>query len=174
MFAAIAASALVYWFFVFVILIALIVFIDQDNGFGATGTLLFAALFAWLIYDFNVFTWSLANLQIVLLGLVGYFVAGLIWASTKWQFFIRAAKRVLLEDSSWKIDSRFNFGGQLQKVPVQISENKSRYMMWMVYWPFSMIWTLIDDPVRRIFTWIYNSVAGSLQRSSNKVFEDLK
>src|SRR6476661_7649132 len=110
MFAVIAASALVYWAFLAVILICMVVSIDRDSGIGATGTLFVAALFAWLIYDFNVFVWSLANLHYVFLGLVGYFVLGAVWASLKWQFFIREAKRVLMSDSSWKIDKRFNFG----------------------------------------------------------------
>jgi hypothetical protein len=47
---------------------------------------------------------------------------------------------------------------------------KGKITSWMVYWPWSMIVTLIDDPIRRLFRGIYNAIQGMLQRMSDRAF----
>lgn len=50
-------------------------------------------------------------------------------------------------------------------------ENKSRILTWMFYWPFSGIWTIINDPVRRAFQWIYRRLEGVYQKITVSAFE---
>jgi len=49
--------------------------------------------------------------------------------------------------------------------------NKSRILTWMFYWPFSGIWTIINDPVRRAFQWIYKRLEGVYQKITVSAFE---
>lgn len=48
-------------------------------------------------------------------------------------------------------------------------QNKGRIIAWMVYWPFSMAWTLLDEPWRLI----YEAMARLFQRISDQVWGDL-
>jgi hypothetical protein len=48
-------------------------------------------------------------------------------------------------------------------------QNKKRIITWMVYWPFSMVWTVLDEPWRLI----YEAMARLFQRISDRVWRDL-
>lgn len=58
-------------------------------------------------------------------------------------------------------------------IPMQIKLFKGKIINWMAAWPVSMIWTLINDPVREFFTWTYHVMGRSLQRISDRAFADL-
>lgn len=58
----------------------------------------------------------------------------------------------------------------LGKTPPQAGENKGRIMLWMTYWPVSAVWTLVDDPVRRLFLAIWEWLSGTFQRISDRAF----
>lgn len=52
--------------------------------------------------------------------------------------------------------------------------NMPRILMWCVYWPFSMLWTLINDPIRKMFQFLVVKVLGGVfakisQRGLNTV-----
>jgi hypothetical protein len=107
-----------------------------------------------------------------ILGYIGgYFVIGAFWSLVKWVFYTtnkrhhyNEVKREWLEDhgikgtltipanllDEWKeyaADHHYIRDVQDRLLP---SHNKSRISVWIVYWPFSALWTLINDPVRRI------------------------
>lgn len=54
-----------------------------------------------------------------------------------------------------------------------VAKNKSRIVSWMTYWPWSGLWTLINDPVRRFFNWSYTKLSGTLQQISDSAFKDI-
>jgi len=52
---------------------------------------------------------------------------------------------------------------------ISVANNWSKFSIWGLYWPFSMLWTLIDDPIKRIFKFIIMNVfGGSLQFFANR------
>jgi hypothetical protein len=53
------------------------------------------------------------------------------------------------------------------------SRHKSSIIFWIGYWPFSVIWFLISDLVREFAEFVYNKVAGTFQRLSDRMFSDL-
>jgi hypothetical protein len=54
------------------------------------------------------------------------------------------------------------------------SRYKGQIITWMTYWPWSALWTLINDPVRRFFRWAYEQLSGTLQAISNRAFQDIE
>ena len=54
--------------------------------------------------------------------------------------------------------------------PPKPNDFKSRIYSWMVFWPWSMVYTLIDDPVRKIFRFIYRNIKYLLERISAHAF----
>jgi hypothetical protein len=53
------------------------------------------------------------------------------------------------------------------------SRHKSSIMFWIGYWPFSVIWFLISDLVREFAEFVYNKIAGTFQRLSDRMFSNL-
>lgn len=56
-----------------------------------------------------------------------------------------------------------------RKAP-QAAQHKARIITWMSYWPWSATWTLVNDPVRRIFRTLYHEIAGQLQRIADRAW----
>lgn len=53
-------------------------------------------------------------------------------------------------------------------------EYKSQITLWMTYWPWSMTWTVVNDPVKRAFKYTYERVQEVYTRITNRVFRDLE
>ena len=52
--------------------------------------------------------------------------------------------------------------------------HKSRVLMWMTYWPWSLVWTVINDPIKRLFREIYYRIANLLDNISKHVFRNVE
>ncbi len=59
-------------------------------------------------------------------------------------------------------------------LPPMVRFNKTKILTWMIYWPWSAIWTVINDPIKRIFKFIYNVVQDYLQSISNRIFRHVQ
>lgn len=54
-----------------------------------------------------------------------------------------------------------------------VSDHKARILTWMSYWPWSCLWTLLNDPIRKLFKHIYYRIKGTLQKMSDRVFRSI-
>lgn len=50
------------------------------------------------------------------------------------------------------------------------SKHKSSITQWIAFWPVSLTWTLINDPVRKVANYIFNKIKGTFQRISDAMF----
>lgn len=48
---------------------------------------------------------------------------------------------------------------------------KPNIIGWIVFWPTVFIWTMIDNPLKRVGTYIYNQLGGTYNRISNSIFK---
>lgn len=115
------------------------------------------------------------------LALAGYFALGAAWSLIKWYFFLLGVRRrmedIRREHPGWDrkdVAQLLRSPDVRGEFPPQVSDNKSRVIGWMVLWPASMVWTVINDPVRRACEEIYNRLGGVYQAISNRVFRDFK
>jgi len=51
-------------------------------------------------------------------------------------------------------------------------KHKALIMSWMAYWPWSFFWTLLNDPIKRIFRGIIHRISGFMKRMSDRAFQD--
>jgi len=77
-----------------------------------------------------------------------------------------------LVKDDWKKYAKTQYHGKTIKKPM-VSNSKARITAWMTYWPWSALWTLINDPIRRFYRWAYTQLRGLLQGMSDKAFKDL-
>lgn len=72
----------------------------------------------------------------------------------------------------WRQYVKMEYYGKTIKKPMA-SHSKARITAWMTYWPWSALWTLINDPIRRFYQWAYTRLCGLLQGMSDEAFKDL-
>jgi len=51
-----------------------------------------------------------------------------------------------------------------------IADHKASIYIWLAYWPWSMLWTLMHNFVKNMFEYIYTKIAQTLQRVSDNAW----
>lgn len=195
-FSLLTVGGLFFWFFLAIVGFVLFANIHNEKpGWGLIVVLLALGALQ-LASDFKPFTWIAQNPWTFAMYVGGYLVVAVAWTVIKWFMFTTRAKETyaairadfvaslgrpfdVVNDKAGlhtKITySNYNerFGRQIPPSP---RENKRRIMLWLVFWPLDAIWSIINDPVVRLFRFIYTLISGTLQRISTgrfKGFEEL-
>lgn len=53
-------------------------------------------------------------------------------------------------------------------------DHKGLITLWMMYWPWSLAWYMVNDPIVRFFRWIYRRIQGLLEKISQHVWKDVE
>lgn len=59
-----------------------------------------------------------------------------------------------------RFDGDYNIDKVVKEITPKGIDNKALIVSWISYWPLSLIGTLLNNPFRRFFEWIYESVSG--------------
>lgn len=187
-----AVGSLAFWILFVLADVIVVALIDHQKWGWSAITLFFTALTLAFLGDFNLIVFVRANPghALYLLGL--YFIIGAVWSVLKWYFFLLRERedydkrradflkyRGLSANSKITPELKADFIKKLGATTrPSVHNHKSQVMGWLVYWPWSALWTLINDPIRRIWEWmfrglrsIYETVAAHVYRG---VEEDLR
>lgn len=97
---------------------------------------------------------------------------GEITPANRKKFYKTLEYKFWYSDSSSKISS-FNDDYPVEKIIEEITpkgvENKAKIVSWISYWPLSLIGTLLNDPFRRFFEWVYESVSGIYDKITKRL-----
>lgn len=52
-------------------------------------------------------------------------------------------------------------------------DHKWRIMTWMAWWPWSMLWTLLNDPIRRIWRWVWKNLQKTFASIATSAFRSV-
>jgi len=52
-------------------------------------------------------------------------------------------------------------------------QHKSSITQWIMFWPVSFVWTIINDPVRKIANYIFSRIKGTFQKMSDSMFAEV-
>lgn len=179
----VAVGSLPFWVALGIFGCLIIAFIDGEKGSLATATIIVCLAALWAFTAFNPIAWVLAQGWTVLYYVAGYLGLGIVWGWIKWFFYVTgegerysaAREEFIKNHGQVNAQNQREFRATVMSAirgdhyPVQASRNKARITLWMTYWPFSGLWTLINDPVRRTFNYCYERCARSLQALSNAV-----
>ena len=186
-----------FWILAAVVSILMFYFLEYDESFRASLTLIVTILFLFWFGNLS-FSYISANPLQFLAFVAGYFVAGAVWTIVKWWFFVYRIREgydrikegylrkegingdripenlrdkwydYLRQSTEWH-SNLINLGRNGVEPP-KPNDFKSRIYSWMVFWPWSMVYTLIDDPVRKIFRFIYRNIRHLLESISTHAF----
>jgi hypothetical protein len=133
---------------------------DETWGTGATiSVLIVLGILQWFT-DFKVFTYIKNNPARSALILASYFLIGALWSVVKWWF---AEKKKVRE-------AKAMYGEHWRSHKTVARAYKSTILVWIGYWPFSFIWTMLNDPFKRAINWIYNELQRVYQRITDHVW----
>lgn len=174
--------------------VAEITFLEYEKGWGASITMAVTAMVGlWVVRHHIVFGDVMAQWRWILGSVVGYLVVGTIWSIVKWHFYtadLRDRYNMLratfclnnklgvndawtsVNKSDWQalVERKLtNYGAR--SIPPDPQEHKSTIMMWTGHWPFSMIWFMINDPVKRVLQFIYRHVRQVYYLVANRNFK---
>ncbi len=173
------------WFWILTVAIAVLLIweVARDKAIAAGFTVALYILAIHLFGNAAMFSFLRANPEWVYIGVPAFFVAGSLWALIKWWFHVRRKALEYREQRmEWLIsqgitdatldtpvpDALKDRGFKRSRKPLA-RQNKGRIITWMVYWPFSMAWTVLDEPWRLI----YEAMARLFQRIADHAFADL-
>lgn len=189
-----------FWFAVAAISITLICCIEWDQGWLATATLIATGLWLQFGFHVPVFQYIWENPITSVGWFFGWFAVGTVYAITRWELLIRNQRRAYNEAKARFLESKhvdpnlatipLNLRGEWARnfsrgryMGLTVDEDhtgivvaprprnyKSRIYLWIAYWPWSMLWTAINDPIRKMVRAIYNNIAAFLERRSKRVF----
>jgi hypothetical protein len=138
-----------------------------------------AVVFAWLWFFFSALTtpaitaavlWPWHHPVRALLYATGYLLIGAGWSVAKWWFVETAAVREFKAGWAHKPPE------ELKKLMAERSKSRVGYhtddiKIWIGFWPFSMLFTLLDDPFRRLVRRISEELQGVYQRITDRVWQ---
>lgn len=162
-----AVGAIGFWLLLGISAILMSEMMDNDAPGWATITAILTVAILVVFGGFNPLSYLAAHPGEIVLGIAAYFVAGAAWSLLKWYFWLVKLRRQLDAGETY---SRVVYTAGLRNFPPNPGDHKSRIMGWIALWPASMLWTLLNDPVRRAAEEIYARLGGTYQRISNRVF----
>lgn len=186
-----ALGTIGFWILVGIVSLLLIAAVEYEKPGWATFSLIVTFTLLWLLGDVNIVALALSNPLLAAGVVAGYFVVGAMWSVGKWWFFVRRSLETYHEAraeflrrngivSFYASDpipeglrgkwQKWLNGRTLESFKPHIKDNKGRILTWMVYWPWSMFWTILNDPVKRMFKFIYRQLRAVYQRITDSAF----
>lgn len=160
-------------------------FLDHSKKSEATVLAVVVIIATLLFTDLRPFAMVTSEPLRLLLILGAYVVTGTVWAIMKWGFWL-AKLRGRVQDIEAEVTERHGrkdlilFNMQVihrlsdaklpTTLPPKAKEHAPMISGWMMFWPCSALWTLINDPVRHAFKWAHRSIEGLLQGMSDRAF----
>jgi hypothetical protein len=126
-----------------------------------TGVLVLIALIAGLQWG-NVIDLKHLSFMGVFYSFIGYFLAGTIWSFVKWYNYVREERLYFLERNINAIENGYI---TMEWEAPKISKNTDNIILWIIYWPISIVVYFTSDFLVRIarnivlaFTKIYDKI----------------
>lgn len=170
-----------FWLLVLTVCITLMVAVEYNRPGQATLSVLGALFLLGTLGDFNFFKAIAHHPLVALEGTIAYVLAGMLWSIAKWWFHVRAARERFDEaKKSWFNLNAADFKSEnnefkryaKEKLIPSVQKEKGRIVTWMVYWPWSAAWTIVNDPVKRTFTIVYNQIKSVFEIIVKRAFHN--
>ena len=170
-----------FWFATIIPFLLLILFVETESAGAAIATIIVTFAAFLLFGNKDIIPWISKNPLTILEYTGGYIAAGIVWGFVKWFFFV-----LKLRDQYDGMRNKFISNGILDKAkfssylqnsridpndfPPRANHNKGRIIFWMTYWPASAVWTIINDPITRMWKVIYHRIGSVFEHMSSSMF----
>lgn len=191
MFAALftAVFAISIWFYIFTLLLIILAIICEEYDAVEFAIILFLvyAVAIQFIAKINLFKWVIENPLHLLWIIPGYVVIALIWSVIKWWLFVtkiadkkrdvfiefKRDRKITTDTLTKRQKEEWNQHEPYSYTKPLFSENKRKITVWAMYWPTSLIWSFLNDFVKRFFSTMVNHFRKLYEAITNKAFKDM-
>lgn len=178
----------------FVVFVVECLLLEVEHWGWATATLIATGLAVQFLHVADIWGFITHHTVDALLYVLVYLATGVVWSFIKWFSFLMQFREKFREHrDSWysahklnltdeltpeqrkDLDESFryqSFNGNALLVKPKATRNKRRITAWMAYWPFSVVGTVINDPIRRLFKFLFNSFKALYQKIADHVFRN--
>ena len=180
----VAAGGIIFWLLMVIVLVSIVVSIEHNSFVCATAILLGTGFFIQLFTSFNMLGYLSSHAISNLLYFLSYLFIGGIWAICKWYLhcikiasmyqimrdhWLNANKKTL-QNISYD-DKKSMLASVKNRLPIKYgNQNRDIIYGWIIFWPFSALWTLTNEPIIYILKFITNQTMLIMQRISNRAF----
>lgn len=164
------------WFWVLMSLVCIVLMAVQENAKspGRWSTFWVAATLLTLYYcgagltikGLGLYIYHNVGETLVNFGL--YVVFGVVWSFFKWGFMVHDQ----VEIYNKKFDNRPNYSVKWNAP--KLDEYKGIIFNWIFYWPFSMTWFLIHEPIERLYAFIMRYTGRVYEGITNRASKRIK
>lgn len=169
------------WFWVLICAISIVLMVVQENAKSPGSWCTF-----WVIGTFIALYYLGAGISIKALGIhiyhypfetIAYFLmytlVGIVWSFWKWKELVdrqaRKYAKALIETAK----------GNYSKPNVKdykpfAKDYAGELFNWIFYWPFSMTWFVIHEPIERLFRFIMERTKKIYEGIANKAFDKVQ
>jgi hypothetical protein len=178
------------------VIIAIIVCVEIDC-FGLSTFILLASFLVLSYFKWTTAVNWVSTNYVDFIIYCGYYLLGsVVWMYTKWTmllFNFSSARKNAIDE--YKNDKqivgpltaeqtklalgyssksyRNNYFTMYLNEKIRASNYKSKIIAWGIWWPFSLVGTIVDDPIRRFITWTFDRLCGTFQKLADKIAPDL-
>jgi hypothetical protein len=155
-----------------------------ENPGLATFNILTTTLAMWWFFDIPIFSTFWENPALLVAIVPTYIALGTGWSLIRWWLYVSRIRDQFLDaKSDWQAKNKgtdddwwCSWPGEewAAKIPPLASQHKEIITLWILYWPWSMVWTLVDDPFRRLAQWAYRKIQHSYVWITNKIFAGIQ
>lgn len=72
--------------------------------------------------------------------------------------------------TNWRIPKPLSRPKTMEEIKTFVDENKSKVVGWMTYWFSSLVWTFLNDPLRRLMKYLFYRIRGILEAIAARTF----
>lgn len=170
-------------------LLVLSVLVSFERPFSATVALILGVIASDLLLETSYIALIMAQPWVLVAGFCVYVACGMVWTVPRWWFFALDVRDAYLakltqhkETYRLPLDQPLT-GDELKEfksmyrhiqIPPNATKNKMRIFTWMMYWPISLVLTMVDKPMHRAFEYLFERFKGIYNSISERVFRDMK
>ncbi len=119
------------------------------------------------------YTWMGDNLVGTAFYIAAYFGIGAVYSVVKWWRYLLNRIDKFKEQNT---PDSYNYTSRLEDFIAgtpTFTRRKSLISLWIGYWPVSVVWTLINDPITKLINFIFSQLRGMYESIAQHVFKDL-
>jgi hypothetical protein len=185
-------------------LFVVLIFLIQLEKFGWSTFLVVASVVTYSIVGHYLKwpkvseVFSRDNFWLVLQYIGYYLVGAVVWSYGKWVFFLFEFRRIRdkavesfkanlkLNPERYHVqgeltidDIRRNLGGDQYKRTYLSSspaakDYKAMIVAWAIWWPASLIGTLLDDPIRKFLNFLFDRFSSLYQKAADRIVPEIR
>lgn len=151
------------------VLLVALTFLVEFERFGWSTVIMIASLVAYQYLFADIWGWFKGNYLFLPIYVSVYLLLGVVWSIIKWLNFLLIFKQK--REEAIKLSTSLNAtykDTNLWDTP-KASDYKSKIIAWMCWWPVSAIGTILNDPVKKVLTFVYFHLSGIYQKIANRI-----